>query len=100
LELGGYFFLTTPEIGTRLSNWNIGKTPWFFPPEHLHILSPSCIINIASKYNLEYVTNGHFEISKIRYLVRYILVGFGEAILGGIMYFISKKHYFYLKKIV
>lgn len=97
LTQNGYFFLTTPEIGTPLSNLNLGKTPWFFPPEHLHILSPACIINVAKKYNLEFVKNGHFEISRARYFIRYFLFGYGEALLGFIICIISKKIYIKIK---
>lgn len=98
LEDGGYLFLTTPEIGTSLSKWNIGKTPWFFPPEHLHILSPLCLKKIGEKYNLDLLTNGHFEITSFRYFVRYFLVGWGESLLGTLFFIISKNFYFNLKK--
>lgn len=90
LNDNGYLFLTTPEIGTTLSNYNLGKTPWFFPPEHLHVLSPKCMINIAAKYNLELVSWGHFEISRIRYFIRYYVIGLSESLLGILIYTVSK----------
>lgn len=87
----GYLFLTTPEIGTKLSNWNFGKTPWFSPPEHLHIMSPSCLKRIGKKYDLHLVASGHFEISFPRYLIRYYFIGFIEAVLSLFVGAISRE---------
>ena len=91
LNIDGYFFLTTPEIGTFMSNYNMGRTPWFFTPEHLHILSPNCLAKIAEKYGLKLVSNGHFEITYIRYFVRYYVIGFAETLLGLCMKYFSEK---------
>lgn len=87
----GYLFLTTPEIGTKLSNWNFGKTPWFSPPEHLHIMSPDCLNTIGKKYGLHLVSNGHFEISTLRYFVRYYVMGFIEAALSFLVGVFSRE---------
>jgi hypothetical protein len=91
LESDGYFFLTTPEIGTFLTNYNMGRTPWFFPPEHLHILSPKCLEIIGEKFGLKLVSHGHFEISKIRYFIRYFLIGGIETAIGFVVKLISQK---------
>lgn len=91
LEKDGYFFLTTPEIGTFLTNYNMGRTPWFFPPEHLHLLSPNCLASIGEKFGLKLVSHGHFEISKIRYFIRYYLIGGIETTIGFAVKLISKK---------
>jgi 2-polyprenyl-3-methyl-5-hydroxy-6-metoxy-1,4-benzoquinol methylase len=97
LNKNGHLFLTTPEIGTFFSNFNLGKTPWFFPPEHLHILSSSTMENIAKKYNLTLIKKGHFEISKFRYFIRYYFFGLIETIIGLPFYFFSKKTFDKLK---
>lgn len=91
LDINGYFFLTTPEIGTFLSNYNMGRTPWFFPPEHLHILSPKCLASVSDKFGLKLVSHGHFEISKLRYFIRYYLIGLTETIIGFFIKLISEK---------
>lgn len=91
LDIDGYFFLTTPEIGTFLSNYNMGRTPWFFPPEHLHILSPKCLGFVSDKFGLELVSHGHFEISKPRYFIRYYLIGLTETIIGVLVKLTSEK---------
>jgi 2-polyprenyl-3-methyl-5-hydroxy-6-metoxy-1,4-benzoquinol methylase len=97
LETEGYFFLTTPEIGTFLTKFNMGRTPWFFPPEHLHILSPKCLAIIGDKFGLKLVSHGHFEISKIRYFIRYYIIGGIETIIGFVVKLISKKMFLKIK---
>lgn len=97
LNENGYFFITTPEIGTWLSNFNIGKTPWFSPPEHLHIMSPICLKKIAKQYGLSLIKNGHFEISLPRFIIRYYIIGLIETIIGVAVKIISKKLFDSLK---
>lgn len=89
----GFFVITTPEIGTPLANLNLGKTPWFNPPEHLHILSPNCLIEIASRYGFVLINKGHFEISIIRYFIRYYIYGFIEALFSICVRTFSLKKY-------
>jgi SAM-dependent methyltransferase len=37
---GGLIVLSTPEVGTRLTRHALGHSPWFYPPEHLNLISP------------------------------------------------------------
>ena len=98
LNKNGILFLTTPEIGTFFSNYNLGKTPWFFPPEHLHILSSTTMENIAKVHDLVLLKNGHFEISRFRYLIRYYLFGLIETLIGLPFFLFSKKYFNKIKK--
>jgi hypothetical protein len=80
---GGHVFMTTPEVGTVLTRWAAGGTPWFYPPEHLHLLSPRAIERLAGRHGLELVRWGHFELSPLRWLARYGIGGL-EALSGAV----------------
>ena len=111
---GGYIFLSTPEIGTFLTNHSIGRSGWFYPPEHLNLLSPVAISKIFQAHGCELIKWGRLELSPLRYFVRYGM-GIAETGLGyltklimpkkwemlrhtkthkfaGITYFVIKKH--------
>lgn len=36
---GGHVFLSTPQIGVWADRYGAGRTPWFYPPEHLNLVS-------------------------------------------------------------
>ncbi len=85
----GLIFLTTPENGTILTNSSAGRTPWFYPPEHLHLLSPKAIAILANKNGLTLLNWGHFEISKLRWMIRYG-IGLIEFLFGIVIGSISR----------
>lgn len=78
---GGYIFLSTPEIGSMLTSNSIGRSSWFCPPEHLHLISALAIRRIFEKYDCELVVCGRLELNCLRWLVRYG-IGAAEAIIG------------------
>lgn len=78
---GGMLFLSTPEIGTFLTNYSIGRSGWFYPPEHLNLLSPAAVSKIFEPYGCTIVKWGRLELTPARFLVRYG-IGFFEAALG------------------
>jgi cyclopropane fatty-acyl-phospholipid synthase-like methyltransferase len=81
LEKGGQLHLTTPEYGTYLTRSSAGKTRWFYPPEHLHLISPKAMQIVANRHGLELVEWRHFEISPLRWLARYG-IGMAETLIG------------------
>lgn len=81
---GGTVFLTTPEIGTWLTHSAPGRTGWFYPPEHLHLLSPTAIKILSDRHDLELIEWGHFELNPVRWLARYG-IGFAETVVGTIL---------------
>lgn len=81
LKKGGQLHLTTPEYGTSLTQSSAGKTKWFYPPEHLHLISPKAMQIIANRHGLELVEWRHFEISSLRWLARYG-IGLAETLMG------------------
>lgn len=81
---GGHVFMTTPEVGTMLTRWSAGSTSWFYPPEHLHLLSPQAIARLGDSHGLELVEWGHFELTAARWLARYG-IGLGETVAGAVI---------------
>lgn len=94
---GGHIFLTTPEIGTSLTRNSLGKSPWFYPPEHLFIISPKAIRLLANDNDIDLVEHGHFEVNKTRYVLRYGL-GLAESVIGKIVSIFSKTLFDNLKQ--
>ena len=81
---GGLIFLSTPETGTWLTRNSIGRSGWFYPPEHLHLLSPLATKAIFAENNSDLHEWGRFEINSFRYLIRYG-IGLVESIVGLIV---------------
>jgi SAM-dependent methyltransferase len=100
---GGFMFLSTPEIGTALTRNSIGWSGWFYPPEHLNLISPTAIKAICVENGCELLEWGRVELNFLRYAARYG-VGLIESIAGlcvlrgkriqkfqGITYFVLRK---------
>lgn len=84
LDEKGQLHLTTPEYGTALTRSSAGRTKWFYPPEHLHLISPAAMHSLARRHGLELVEWRHFEISWPRWIARYG-IGAAESLTGWIM---------------
>lgn len=78
---GGLLFLSTPEIGTFITNNAIGRSGWFKPPMHLHLLSPSGLKRLFQQFNCRLIRWGRLELNPVRYAARYGL-GLCEALAG------------------
>ena len=81
VQPGGYIFLTTPEIGTVLTNYSIGKSQWFYPPEHIFLISPIAVSKLFEKYKCEQLVQSRIEINTIRYMAR-CCIGIVEFLMG------------------
>jgi 2-polyprenyl-3-methyl-5-hydroxy-6-metoxy-1,4-benzoquinol methylase len=84
LKKGGQLHLTTPEYGTSLTSSSAGRTRWFYPPEHLHMISPAAMRTLARRHGLKLVEWRHFEIGRLRWLARYG-IGAAETLLGTLL---------------
>jgi len=80
-RLGGTLLLSTPEIGTSLTRHSIGRSPWFYPPEHLCLLSPAAVRKMFEPLGCEMQTAARLELNPLRYAARYG-VGLAEAAVG------------------
>lgn len=96
----GIIILSTPEIGTFLTNNSIGRSGWFYPPMHLHLLSPIVVRNIFAKNDCDLLEWGRLELNSWRYIARYG-IGLIEAIVGVCMklFFRNQWEIFRKKKI-
>jgi 2-polyprenyl-3-methyl-5-hydroxy-6-metoxy-1,4-benzoquinol methylase len=81
LDKGGQLHLTTPEYGTALTRATAGKTRWFYPPEHLHLLSPAAMRILAERHGLLLAEWRHFETNRARWIARYG-IGAAESLAG------------------
>lgn len=78
---GGMIFLSTPEIGTFLTNHSIGRSGWFYPPEHLNLISPAAIATIFKAHDCALIKWGRLELSPFRFIARYG-IGLVETAVG------------------
>jgi len=96
-EDGGLKFISNPEIGTCLTNYSISTSRWFYPPEHLHFISPKSMENIFSKYNCELIYQARMELNILRWLIRYG-TGLIEMFIGLPIKLIYPKKWHELRK--
>jgi SAM-dependent methyltransferase len=79
---GGLLVVSTPEIGTPLTGLAIGRSPWFYPPEHLNLISPRAFEKLFTPLGCKLLHWGRLELSWPRYAARYG-VGLAGAVLGA-----------------
>jgi len=78
---GGFIFLSTPEIGTNLTRFSLGRSGWFYPPEHLNLVSPKAVETAFAAHECALVEWGRLELSLPRFAVRYG-IGVFESLVG------------------
>ena len=78
---GGFVFLSTPETGTCLTRHSMGRSAWFYPPEHLHLISPPAVKTVFAEHGCDLLEWGRLELNALRYLARYG-IGLAESIVG------------------
>lgn len=78
---GGFIFLSTPEIGTNLTRFSLGRSGWFYPPEHLNLVSPKAVSIAFSAHGCDLIEWGRLELSLPRFAIRYG-IGLFESIIG------------------
>lgn len=78
---GARLHLSVPEHGSFITDHAIGRSPWFYPPEHLNLPSREAIVSTFEGLGLRCVRAGRFELNAWRHLARYG-AGFAEAGVG------------------
>jgi len=78
---GARLHLSMPESGSFITDHAIGRSPWFYPPEHLHLLSAEAVIRAFERLGLRRVRAGRFELNPWRHALRYG-AGYVEAGVG------------------
>jgi len=92
---GGVVGIYLPEIGRFPDKYAAGNTKWFFPPEHLNLLSPKNLICYFDEKNLDCLYCRRLEINVWRYAVRY-----GIGLIEGVFGYIIKIMYPQLWRII
>jgi SAM-dependent methyltransferase len=78
---GGTLLLSTPEIGTALTRYSLDRSPWFYPPEHLFLISPAAVRNLFEPLGCVMQAVSRLELNPMRYAARYG-IGLAEAAIG------------------
>jgi SAM-dependent methyltransferase len=79
---GGRLVVSSPEHGTVLTRHALGRSGWFFPPEHLHLISPPAMDTLFAAEGLVPLAWGRLELSWPRWIARYG-IGAAEALAGA-----------------
>jgi len=87
---GGLVLVSTPEIGTALTNHSMGHSAWFFPPEHLHLISPRAMQSLFAQAGFTLLDWGRLELNWARYAARYG-IGLAEAATGAVLESVAPK---------
>lgn len=78
---GGTLLLSTPETGTALTRYSLGRSPWLYPPEHVCLVSPAAVRQLFEPLGCVMQTVARLELNPLRYAARYG-VGLVEATVG------------------
>lgn len=78
---GARLHLSLPEMGSFITDHAIGRSPWFYPPEHLHLPSVAAVTRAFEAAGLRLVRAGRLELNPWRHALRYG-AGYLEAALG------------------
>jgi SAM-dependent methyltransferase len=79
---GGSIVITTPLIGDLFERNTPGRTGWFCPPEHLHLLSKSGAQRVFEAAGCGLIHWRRFELNWPRWMARYGLAA-AEGVAGG-----------------
>ena len=89
---GGALLLSTPEIGTALTRHSLGHSPWFYPPEHLCLVSPEAIRLLFEPLGFTIAHCGRLELTTLRFAARYG-IGAAEAAVGRVVRTAAPRHW-------
>lgn len=82
----GYVIIATPLVGSFSERNALGRTPWFYPPEHIHLLSIEGMTKIFASFGHTRIKARRYELNLARWFLRYCL-----AYFEGIRGFVVKK---------
>jgi SAM-dependent methyltransferase len=88
----GIVAISTPEINCFADRNALGRTPWFYPPEHIHLVSEKGLMKIFGVCGMNLISINKQEYSHIRWILRY---GFGlvQGIMGYCIKVINRDYW-------
>lgn len=87
---GGVIFITTPLVGDILERNAPGRTSWFYPPEHLHLVSPTGMKRFFESCGCVLLHQSRFELNPLRWSARYGVAA-AESFAGAMIRLASPK---------
>ena len=85
---GGHLILTTPEIGRFADRHFLGRSRWFCPPEHLHLISREGMRRMFAESGCELIVTRRFELTALRWAARYGIL-WAEGCLGFLTRYVA-----------
>jgi 2-polyprenyl-3-methyl-5-hydroxy-6-metoxy-1,4-benzoquinol methylase len=82
----GYIIIATPLVNSFSERNALGKTSWFYPPEHINLISHDGMKRMFASYDCTLVTARRYELNILRWIARY-----GLAYYEGFRGLIVKK---------
>jgi len=80
----GHLILTTPEIGRFADRNALGRSRWFCPPEHLHLISREGMRMLFESAECALVLAGRLELNAVRWGARYGYVALAGLLGAGV----------------
>lgn len=77
----GVLILTTPLVGTSFERYAPGFTPWFYPPEHLNMISERGMRILFDSVGFDLIHFERFELNWVRMVAR-LAISAAEGITG------------------
>jgi SAM-dependent methyltransferase len=82
----GYIVIATPLVNSFSERNALGKSAWFYPPEHIHLISIEGMKRMFTALDCKCVSIRRYELNSLRWLLRY-----GQAYFEGCRGFLMKK---------
>lgn len=85
----GVLILTTPLVGTSFERYASGFSPWFYPPEHLNMISQEGMRILFRNAGFDLIHFERFELNWMRMLAR-LLISAAEGFVGALIHTFHK----------
>jgi 2-polyprenyl-3-methyl-5-hydroxy-6-metoxy-1,4-benzoquinol methylase len=72
----GYIIIATPLVNSFSERNALGKTAWFFPPEHIHLITIDGMTKMFDALDCRLVSAYRYELNPLRWVLRYGLAYF------------------------
>lgn len=70
---GGFIIIATPLVHSFSERHALGKSAWFYPPEHIHLISIDGMKRLFQAMDCKLVSAFRYELNLLRWILRYSL---------------------------